>query len=60
VAVPNRLTAYLDLSHAHLRVGSLHDLDLRALRALVQGGGGSTAAAATPDDTHGVGTTIGP
>jgi hypothetical protein len=30
------------------------------LRALVQGGGGSTAAAATPDDTHGVGTTIGP
>jgi HAD superfamily hydrolase (TIGR01509 family) len=60
VAVPNRLTAYLDLSHADLRVGSLHDLDLRALRALVEAADGSTAVATTPDETRGVGTTIGP
>jgi len=35
VAVPNRLTCHLDLSHADLVVGSLLDLDLERLGALV-------------------------
>jgi HAD superfamily hydrolase (TIGR01509 family) len=37
VAVPNRLTRHLDLSHADLVVGSLLELDLERLRALVEG-----------------------
>lgn len=35
VAVPNRLTAFLDLTHAHLVVPSLADVDLAKLEALV-------------------------
>jgi len=35
VAVPNRLTRYLDLSHAHLVVDSMAELDLARLTTLV-------------------------
>ncbi|MGE0729794.1 MAG: HAD family hydrolase [Acidimicrobiia bacterium] len=38
VAVPNRLTRYLDLSHARLVVDSASELDLARLRALVAAG----------------------
>ncbi|MBI3910834.1 MAG: HAD family phosphatase [Armatimonadetes bacterium] len=37
VAVPNGITRYQDLSHAHLQVQTFRDLDLARLRQLVSG-----------------------